>query len=358
MTQRRFMIIFISLLASLWLFGCEKPQEKTATAATMDAGAVATQQQEKQVNVEVRQVTPETLVETLLVSGETMADRDVTLAAEVGGRVERLTVDLGDRVKKGQLLARIDFAMVSAQAMQAEAAQELAQKTYERLQTLRNEELISQQQIDEAASNKTQAEAAYRIAQTRLNQSSVRASIDGIVARKFVEEGEYVGPGSPVFQIVDYRTIVVKAQLPEKQIALVSRDSKVRIRIDALKKEYDAQMYVVLPAADPVSRTFQARVKVANPDFEIRVGMAAIMMIDIGEHKDVIVAPQEVVIEEESSRSVFVAENGIAHKRPVHLGAVKDNRVVISDGIKSGEQLIVVGQRDLVDGQPIRVIEN
>ncbi len=310
------------------------------------------------VNVKVEKVVTSSLTDNIKVSAETIADKDVTFSAELSGRVEYLSADLGDRVKKGQVLARIDYEMQKAQSDQAQATFDLATKTFERLSALKKDELISQQQIDESETNLAQARAQLQIAKANLKKSIVRSSINGIVGRKFIEEGMFVGPGSPIFQVVDFKTIVIKAQLPETQVSKVKRDMAVKVDIPALGKEYDGKVHVVLPAADPVAKTFQLRVKVENPDYNIKIGMAATINIIAEEHTNVIVTRQDVVIEETGSRSVFVEKDGKAEKRTVILGPTEGSRVIIEDGLTEGESLIVLGQRDLVDGQPVVVVSD
>ncbi|RJO71863.1 MAG: efflux RND transporter periplasmic adaptor subunit [Myxococcales bacterium] len=342
------MMLILALGLAAFATGCS-PAHSQEPAAKPEA---------KPVNVKVQPAALTEFTEFITLSGHTAADKTVTYAAETPGRVEYLEADLGDRIKKGQVLARINYEMLKAQADQAQANYDLAEKTFNRFKTLRGEELASQQQIDEAESAMIQARAGLRIAKVNFDKSVVAAASDGIVARKFVEAGEYVGPGSPIFMLVDYRTIVIEAQAPETQVAAVKRGAPVKVKIDALNQDFDGVIHVVLPAADPLSRTFQVRVNVDNPDYQIMVGMAATLRIGARTHKDVVVFRQDVVIEEASQRSIFVDDNGIARKREVKLGPTTGDRVVLTEGVKEGDLVIVVGQRQLVDGHPVTAVTN
>lgn len=310
------------------------------------------------VNVKSIPVSLTSLAEFVVLSGSTEADKNVTFSAENPGRLEYLSVEFGQRVKKGQILARIDTAMLKARFNQAEANFQLANKTHERLQALMKDELVSQQQADEASAAMTSAEAALAIAKVSLDKSIVRSSTDGIVARRLVEVGEYVNPGQPIVQVVDFRTIVVTAQVPENQVGDIKRGSPVKVRFDSIGEEYDGAVYVVCPAAHPTSRTFELRIKVPNNDYRILVGMSATIRILIRTNEKVIVVPQDVVVEEADQRIVFVSKNGIAEKRIVELGSSQEDMVILKSGVNVGDQLIVVGQRDLVHGQKIHVIPN
>jgi len=344
-------VIVLALLAAISLISCSKPassaQEDKETLAAKDV---------QPINIKIAPVTLTSLSEQIVVSGETLADSDVTFSAEIGGRIEYLAVDLGAKVTKGQTLARIDYEMQKAQADQAQAQYDLAMKTFDRLNALKIEELISQQQIDEAETNRTLAEAQLKIAKASLSKSLVKSTINGIVARKFVETGEFVGPGSPVFQIVDFKRVIVKAELPETLAAKVEHNMPVKVRIDALGKEFDGKVHVVLPAANPESKTFQMRAYVDNANYSIKVGMAATVKILAEEHNDVVVAIQDSVLNADNKNVVYVEKDGIAHRKEVVLGATEGQKVIISEGLNVGENLVIVGQRELVDGQPVKVI--
>jgi membrane fusion protein (multidrug efflux system) len=331
--------------------GAPQPLEKNKERVETNAGV-------KPTNVKTLTLFATTLTEHIVANGTTQAIRDVTYSAEVPGRIEHLPVKLGDRIRKGQVLARIDFATLKAQAEQAETSYGLAKSTYERLSTLKDENIISQQRIDEARSNMESAESGLAIADANVKKAVVRSTYKGIVGAKLAEKGEFVNPGTPLFIVVDYSTIVVEARLPETQVAHINRNADVEVRIEALKKTFEGKVDTLIPTADKASKTFTLRVKIDNPDHEILIGMSATVRIDAVEHKDVLAVPQSAVIEEKSSRSVFVAEKGVARRREVRLGPVQGDQVVLLEGVKEGEELIVVGQRDLEDGKPIRVISS
>lgn len=349
------------LLLAMLLLSCGEPAHSEPEAA--EAAAKADPGNAKgpalvPVNIKVKATELTDLTENITISGSTLPDTDATFSAESAGRIEYLAADYGDRVKKGKVLARIDYVMQKAQVDQARATFDLAEKTYTRLNQLKDEELISQQQIDEAQANMLQAEAGLKIAEASLRKSLVISTINGVVARKFVEQGEFVAPGAPIFQVVDYSTIVIEADVPERLVKKVKRGDPVTVRIEAMDESFKGNVYVVMPMADHLARTFRLRVKVLNPDFRILNGMAAVLQIAGRHFEQVVVVPQEAVIEDEGWRSVFVEKDGVAIKKKVELGPATGSRVMISSGLGAGERMVVLGQRELVDGQPVHVIED
>jgi RND family efflux transporter MFP subunit len=202
-----------------------------------------------------------------------------------------------------------------------------------------------------------QAEAQMRVADANLEKSLIRATRTGTITQKACEVGEFVMPGTPIYELVDYAKVEVQAQLPERLATRVKTGDPAVVRIDALNREVLGRVSVIVPAAARTAKTFELRIEVGNPELKILVGMAATVRIEIDKHDKAVVAPQDVVIEEPQGRSVFVEADGVAHKRPVVLGPAVDGRVILEDGVKEGDRLVVVGQRTLVDGQPVRVLQ-
>lgn len=295
--------------------------------------------------------------EEVFVQGRTVADADLTYSAEVPGTVESLRLEPGQRVRRGQVLARIDYRSLRARADAARARFTLQQKTYRRLTTLRKDDLVPQDQLDRAEAARVAAGAEHKIAQANLGKSVIRARRGGVVIRRFVRSGEYVAPGAPVLRVVDLDRVVVEGQVPESLVSAVARGAAARVQIRALDRTISGKVYAVLPVATDASRTFKVRIKIKNPGHAILVGMAASVKIAVRTHDAVVMVPQDVVLEEGGARSVYVvgADNRAA-RRPVTLGPTAADRVVIRAGVKPGERLVVLGQRELKPGQHVKVV--
>lgn len=313
---------------------------------------------EAPVNVKVEPVKLNDVTDRISLVGETAADAEVTYSAEVPGQVELLGVRLGQRVRAGQVLARIDYTSLKAQADEAKAAHDLARQTFDRFATLQRADVVSKDKLDQARASMVAAEARHRIAQANLAKSVVVAKRSGVVTRKQVERGEYVTPGAPMLDVVDHRTLVVRAQLPESQIAQVRAGTPARVTIDALGRSFDTRVDVVLPVADAASKTYEVRLRLPNPGLRINVGMSTSIQLAAKQRRSVVLVPQDVVVEDgDNLRSVFVEQEGRARRRPVKLGPTVEDQVVVLEGVRAGEHLVVLGQRDLRDGQPVQVVQ-
>lgn len=357
------LVLTVSALGAMSCAGGKEVRTDVANAEnsdTADKNQAAPDKQKpalKTVNVETKKLSLETMTESALAHGVTKADHEITYSAEIAGKIEYMGFELGDEVKKGKILARIDFKTLKAQANQAEAQYTLAKTTYDRLAKLKGEELVSHQQYDEAYSNMVSAEAQLAIAKANLSKSTIRANRFGVVAQKYIEKSEYVGPGTRLYDLVDYRHIIVEAQLAESQVADIRTGSKVTVEISALKQNYEGTVDTILPTAHHESKTFTVRVRIPNPDLKILIGMSTKLHINAKEHADVILANQNAILEEQNgARYVFVAKDGKAEKRVVKTGAYYNDKVVLLEGVSQGDDLIVLGHRDLLHGQPIRLI--
>ncbi len=304
--------------------------------------------------VKTAKVATADLTETFVANGTTAAIREVTVAAEIAGKIEYLGADMGDRVRRGQVLARIDYETLKAERNRAAAAYDLAKATYDRFAAL-GEDIVSRQKIDETRSGMVTSRAGLSIANNAVEKSVIRSGMKGVVTGRLMEKGEFATPGAPILHVVDYSTIVVEAQLAETEIAAVRKGAGVDVRIDALDETFEGEVKTVLPMADAASKTFTVRVEIDNKDLRILVGMSASLTIAARTHEDVVVVPQDLVIESREGRSVFVVEDGIAKERKVTLGPTQADRVVVTDGIEAGETLVVLGHRNLTDGQPVTI---
>lgn len=313
--------------------------------------------QPQAVPVRVVELQPERLEESFSLSGQTFADRSVTLAAETAGRVERLRVALGDGVRRGQILARVDFRLLKARVDQADAEHVLAHKTLDRMELLRQRKAISQQAVDEAVARDHLAEASLRLARARLDKSLVRAPISGVVTARRIEVGEHVNPGQPMLEITDLNSVMVRAQVAGRLVDRLQPGLPVEVELPALERSMAGRVDLVVPVAAGASRTFELRVALERErsDAAIAVGLDARLAVRAAVHEHALVIGQDLVLERPQGRQVFVVADGKAVGRAVELGPVAGQRVMVRSGLQAGDALVIEGHRDLSDGQPVRV---
>ena len=338
------------LLFLLLLSGCAEPAASTASSVPSPA---VTPPPDASVRVEVATLTP-TVAETVIsLPGEIEAVRDADVASAMGGLVQSVLVDEGDRVRAGQPLARIDVDLYEAALAQAQAQLEGAQAEVER--TSRLGDLATQTQIVGAAVNLKIAEAGLAQAEARRDRATVRAPFSGVVATVSLEQGEVAGPGSRVARIVGLDPAQVSLAVPDRDVVSLRVGDVAQVTTHARAGVMRGEVSHISPAANLKTRAFRVVVDLPNPAGELLPGMIAQVQVSRTLAEEALVIPQDWVVTRLTDQGLFVEEEGIARWRPIVLGAVVRDQVVVRDGVGAGDRVVVTGHRDLVEGDKLLV---
>lgn len=314
------------------------------------------------VNVEATSVALSSFVDFIRTTGEVEALYDVTLSAEESGAIARFVVEKGARVRRGQVIAKIDDAVLAAQVNEARALAEIAQTQYERQRRLWQEEQIgSEIAYLQARSSAEAAAARLGTLEARLSRTELRAPVTGVFDEQFVELGEMVAPGTPVLRIVSVRQVKVVGGIPERFALDVRVGSPATVTLDALRgQRFEGSVAFVGTSVDPQNRTLPIEIVLDNADGVIKPRMLANVQVQRTQMDSVVVVPQDVVRRAEDGYEVFVVvdREGRQHAeaRSVRLGPGYANRVVVDSGLVVGDRLITVGHGLVDDGSLVRVV--
>lgn len=312
----------------------------------------------KVTNVEVMEIVPRTFEKYIRVSGTVKAGAEATVSAEEAGVIDSIERDRGQRVSRGQVVVRLRGDLLRASYREAEAAFKLAEATAKRQENLYAEGSISEQQYLNAKYNRDMAAARLDQLAARLAKVDIRSPITGLVDARFVERGEYVAPAQPLFSVVAVDTVKIEAGVPERYVPDLRTGSTASITFDVYPDTvFTGKIRFVGASIDPRNRTFPIEVELPNRDHLIKPEMLARLKILKHRWPRVTVVPRDAVIEEDGEASVFVAIDGIAQKRVVKTGPSEGNQMVLLSGVAPGELLVVVGQRDLTDGERVRILQ-
>lgn len=324
--------------------------------------ASASEQFVRVINVEISPIEAETFIEEIRLTSVAMASQDVMLEAEENGRIIELFADRGDTVRKGAPIAKIDDAILRAQVGQARAAAELAQQTWERRKRLYEEEQVgSELAYMEARATAQQTAASLEGLEERLARTVVRAPFSGILDERHVDVGTMVGPGKTIGRIVDLTPIKVFAGVPERYAPNVHAGAAATLRFEALGDDtFTSSIRYVGSTINPQSRTFPIEIELPNADGVIKPEMVANMSIIRQQVEDAIVVPQDALIRVEDGYVAFVTVDRdgveVAEVRQLVLGPTRRNLVVVQEGLNVGENLIVVGQKSVADGDRVNLV--
>ncbi|MCK6502509.1 efflux RND transporter periplasmic adaptor subunit [Myxococcota bacterium] len=347
-----------------------------------DTGAGDPSSVEFRTRVQVAKVGTADVQRALELTGTVQAGRSVHLLPTTPGKIEALPVKVGQAVKKGEVLARMDLGIASLQRQQAQAAVRLAElgletakKDFARVQELNQRGSVTAQQFEQAQAGLEmaqlqvqQAQAALGLAGEQLDGGVLRAPFDGTVSVVGGEEGDWynpmtvsplAGPGGLV-GVVDLSTIRVDLDLAEADVGRVSAGMPATIQVQAVADQLPpdglpGRVESVGLAADASTRTFPVRVVADNPGTVVRAGMAGRVWLELDRRDGVLAVPRAAVQRDAQGAWVLVVEQGAAHKRPVTLGLEGRDQVEVQGGLQGGEQVIVDGSFGLPDGALVEV---
>jgi membrane fusion protein (multidrug efflux system) len=350
----RTILVAATVLASLAaLPGCGSGEARSE-AAVPDVET----QKAPAATVEVMELEPQSLVERVELSGELEPWVHVSVSAELGGTVELVSFREGQHVRKGRVLARVGTDLFDAALAEARARLEGAQAIHEKSEELFKREHLPRQELIAATSALHAAQAQVRQAELRLERSVIEAPISGVALSREIEPGEVVSPGAAITEIYRVDRLKAVAGVPENDIAAFRVGGEATIEVDAFPgRIFEGRIHLIGPAARGPSRTFPTEVAIDNPNGELKPGMIARVALVKRKLDGVIVLERDVLQDRDAGPVAIVAMGDVASVRELTLGASEGNRVVVEKGLEPGELLVVTGQRGLIDGQPIEVVE-
>lgn len=338
----------------------------TACGRAPEAGAIEDQEDDRRssrvINVEVRRVEPGEFTDVIRLTGTVQANQDVVVSAEESGVIRQLFVEKGRGVSAGQPIAKVDDRILRSQVEQARAEASLATEIWERRRRLWEEDRVgSELAYLEARSTAEQARANLETLEQRLERTTVRAPISGILDDRMVEVGTMVSSGTPVARILDLTPVKVRGGVPERYAVDVEVGSSATATFDVLGgQSYEGEISFVGAAVDRASRTFPVELVIANPGRAVKPEMVANVTVVRRGLEAALVVPQEALVRVEDGFQVFVVEERddemVAVARAVTVGASQRNRAVIESGLEEGDRLIVVGQHQVATGDRVRIV--
>jgi RND family efflux transporter MFP subunit len=324
--------------------GCHQSPPKSMIAGSLPPARVKVQ------TAEARQRTA-----TEDVVGTVRPKLSAVLSSKISGTISQMHASVGQFVKAGQLLVELDAREIQARLEQAAATRDQTAKDLARFKNLFDSKTVTQQEYDAALSRARVAEAAVEEAQTMLGYTRILAPFDGVVTAKRADVGDMAAPGKPLLDIEDATALRLEADVPEGLIDHIKLGDRLRVQIAASQVPQEAQVVEIAPVADPTSRTY--RVKFDLPSKPgLRSGQFGRVAIPVAE-VNALRVPESAVVIRGQMEMVFVDAQGKAQLRLVKTGKKLDREFEIVSGLNPGERIVVEGAQQLVDGQPLSVVQ-
>jgi len=309
----------------------------------------------------------------LTVVGNLIGLQTVDIAPRTGGRLLSVNVQLGDAVRRGQVLAKVEDREIVEQVRAAEASQEVAKATirqreadlkvaelnFERSKNLFSRQLLAKQALDDAESRYLAAVAQFDLSKAQLNQNearlqelrinlqhtSVTSPVDGFVGKRSVDPGAMVNTNTAIASVVDISRLKMVVNVVERDLRMVTAGDVGIVEVDAYPGEkFNGRIARVAPVLDPATRTASIEIEIPNPGYRLKPGMYARISLIVEERKNTLVAPKNAVIDFESKRGVWVPNaDRRAQFVPVTLGIESPEQVEIIGGLQEGDRFVTTG---------------
>lgn len=354
---REAILILMALLLMITLpTGCFRKEEK----------AVA----EKVVNVRTVIVEKKSLKPFVESVGNLKPYEEVVISSEVDGILKVLKVEEGSVVSKGMLLAqinetdyRLEVSRAEAALRQAVASLVNAKVEYERKDALYKEALVTRQQFDDIVARRSLAEGdvdrakgALDLAREKLIKTKIYAPMAGAVKEKKVTPGEYVKNGTPLLTLIQNDPIKLSFTVTEKDVASLRVSQEVVFKVDSFPdREFRGKLYIIYPNLEEKTRSLQVEALVPNPQMLLKSGLFTRVTLYTGASQDKVIVPITSLLYENSMVKIFVVEGNKAKEQIVKIGGKYGEFMEIVEGLKGGEQLVVVGQNNLAEGVKVSV---
>lgn len=353
--MKRTIVTIIIVIAVLGLIGYILQKNKEENKAKTDIVAAGSS---GDVVVKVQSVTKSALNINFSTNGTFEGNQDLTLSAENSGRINHISVKEGDRVSKGQVVARIDDEILGLETSNAKASLANAKRDLERYQSSYATGGVTQQQLDQQKLLVENAESRLRTSARKDRDANIKAPISGIVNKRFIENGSYVSPGTQLFEIVDLSTLKLKVTANEMQVVNLQKGDEVSIQTNVFPGEAFSGKISFIAAKADANLTFPVEIIVNNNrPHQLKAGMYGTAVFDMPNQQETILVDRAAFVGSVSSNKVYVFENGVARERNVVAGRVIGDKVEVVKGLAEGDNVIVSGQINLADGVKVQVIK-
>jgi RND family efflux transporter MFP subunit len=289
-------------------------------------------------------------------------DQQATLYAKVPGFLQSISVDKGDRVNAGAVIARIEVPELLASRAKQQAELRTAEAEFSRLQESlqRAPDLVVPQMVDQARGRLDIARASLEQSETMLRYGTLTAPFPGVITQRFVDPGALIqagtSSGAAVVTLMDFSNVRLQLAVPELEAGRVAVGQPVTVSAESLSGvQFEGKVARFSYALDASSHTMLAEVSLDNPQLTLRPGMLVTAKLGIERRETASLVSTEALVMEKTNAFVYVLNGDKATKRPIKIGFNDGKNVEVLEGVTPADAIILVGKLSMADGQPVRV---
>jgi membrane fusion protein (multidrug efflux system) len=353
-TRVTFTVIIILVLAGIVLYPKLKPllkpksQGGPATRGQMMRGG-----DQQILNVSGFLISPAQMNEMINSSGTILPDEEVELSFETSGKIVGINFTEGTRVKKGELLAKMNDRHLQAQLLKLQAQKKLTEEKEFRQRSLLDKDAISRESYDQVATELQELEADILLVQARIAETELRAPFDGIIGLRLLSEGSYASPSTKIVRLVKISPLKIEFSIPERYAGELKPGFPIEFRIDGTNQLFKATVYAVDPKIDINTRTIVVRALYPNSKEELKPGRFTSVNMRLAQINNTIAIPTEAIIPEMDGEKVFIYKAGKASSVRVTTGLRTESLIQIQSGLTFGDTLITSGILQLRESLPV-----
>ncbi len=351
-TKRILIYLIILALAALAAYRLNSNKEKTKADTALASETVS------EIPVKISPAVVGTISLQIKTTGTLAASEELIVVSETQGKIVKVNKQVGDYVRKNDVIVEVDDETIAANVLVAEANFEQQSKDLERLERLEQGNAIARHDLEQARIGLKKAEADLITARKALRDTRIKAPISGIINKRMVENGEFLAGGMPVCEIVNTSTLKIWVKVPEKDIFKLSRGQAAEITIPALPgTAFSGKISALGEKADNTMK-FDVELVVNNQAGKqhLKAGLFSEVRIPV-EAAPTILIDKTAIVGSMKSPSVFVAENNHAVKKEIVINESDDKYIEVISGLREGDQVIISGQLNLNDGDQIKVVQ-
>lgn len=307
------------------------------------------------LNVTGYLIEPQKMSDLYNSTGSLRPDEEVELAFETSGKIVGINFTEGTRVKKGDLLAKINDKPLQAQLQKLEAQKKLIEEKEFRQRSLLDKDAISQESYDQIMTDLQANQADINLVLARISETELRAPFDGIIGLRYVSEGSYTNPSTKIARLVKISPLKLQFSIPERYANQVRIGYPVSFRVDGSNETFEAKVYAIDPQIEENTRTIVLRALYPNTTEELKPGRFASVTLLLSEIENTVAIPTEALIPEMEGEIVYVYRNGKADRINVETGLRTESQIQIVKGLEFGDTLLATGILQLRQNLPVKL---
>jgi membrane fusion protein (multidrug efflux system) len=314
-------------------------------------------QNDQFISAEGYVVKSQTVDNNIKAVGSIMANEQVEVRSEVSHKIRGIYFKEGSYVRKGKLLFKLDSDDLTAKLRKLEVEEKLGMAKFERVKTLREKGLVSQEEYDISENTLEQIRADMSITHIDISKTYIYAPFSGIVGLRNVSIGAYAEPTIVLVSIQDVSKVKVDFSIPEKYIYLFEKGQTIKFKVDGVEGEFDGEVYAYEPKVENSTRTLILRAICINPGGKLLPGTFANVSFMLSQTDNAILVPTQSIVPKLKGQNVFVVKNGRAKSVDVEIADRTDLNVRITSGnISEGDTIITTNILRLKDNVPVKIV--